>query len=158
MGHFFVGRSTVGGRDGAIKAAVALTPSGTLPTFSGPLMPDLVIPRLYCCCTHCPAYLILSLSSADLIIPHLSCCLHRLASLLHLCCCCINRLIICCPYPESLSSSVSDSAFIVNLVIPYHSHPPPSPLSRISASTILLVLHLYCVSDAAVSIVPRLCH
>ena len=80
-------------------------------------MPDIVLRRLYRRRPCCPAYLLFSFSSADLITTHLFCCPNSLASVLHLCYCCINPRIWCRTYPPSLSSRVSYSSFIVSLLI-----------------------------------------
>ena len=55
-----------------------------------PNVSDLVLLLLYCCCTHHPTDLIMCLSYTVLIIPHIFLCPDNLASLSHLCCCCIN--------------------------------------------------------------------
>ena len=120
-------------------------------------MPNIVLPHLYIRRPRCPAYLLSSLSSVNLIIPHLFYFPHRLPSLLHLCCCCLDRHICCRPYPPSLSYSLYDSAFILNILIPCRSHPPLSPPTCISSSAIFILLHLCHISSVAVSIVARLC-
>ena len=139
---------------------------------SPPIMPNLVLPCIYWRCPRRPAYLISSLSSVSLVILHIFCCPHRLTSLPHLFRCCLGRLkspphisascfrrrIFWHPYPPSLSYIASDYSVLGNLCIPCRSHPLPSPPSRISASTIRIVLRLCHVSYVAVSIVQRLCH
>ena len=61
------------------------------------------------------------------------------------------------PYPPSLSSSMSDSAVLVNLRLPFHYYLPSSTPSCISASNIRIVLYLFRVSAIIVSVIPRLC-
>ena len=61
------------------------------------------------------------------------------------------------PYPPPLSSSVSDSVVIINLCLPSRSYMVPSTLYRISASVILIVLHLCRISAVAVSVIMCLC-
>ena len=122
-----------------------------------PIMPDLVLPYLYCCMSCHPTYLLSSLSSLSCIIPYLFCYPHHLESLSHICFFCLDSP-TCHPYPPRLSSSAYNSAVLINLLLPCPSHAPPSPLSRISASAILIVLHIFRVYDVAVSIVPHLFH
>ena len=69
----------------------------------------------------------------------------------------LRRHIRCHTNPLSLPSSVYDSFVPVNLHLPCRSHPPLSPSSHISYSTILSVLHLCRVSGIAVSIIPCIC-
>ena len=127
-------------------------------------MTDLVLPRLYCHRPRRPAYLLSSLSSVDLVIPvRISfvvpivspICHKSAASVLTAPCFC--RRIRCHPYPPSLSSRVSDSAVLFNLSLPCRPHTPLSLPSHISASAILIILHLFRISDVNVSIVPCLC-
>ena len=69
----------------------------------------------------------------------------------------LHHCIYCHRFLPSLSSRVSDSAAIINPILPliFHLLLPPSPC--ISASPILFILHLYCVYYADVFIVPHLC-
>ena len=69
---------------------------------------------------------------------------------------CFRRYIRCHPYLPPLSSSVSASAFLINLCLPCRSRPSPYPPSCISASAIIIVLLLCRVYSAAVSIIPSL--
>ena len=66
-----------------------------------PIVPNLVLPRLYCRCPCCTAYLLPYLSSISLIILHIFCFTHCIASLPHICCCYFDRL----TYPPHFSSS-----------------------------------------------------
>ena len=61
-------------------------------------------------------------------------------------------------YTPPLSYSMSNFAVLLNLRLSWCSHPPRSSSSRISASAILIVLHICRVFAVAVSILPRLCH
>ena len=68
----------------------------------------------------------------------------------------------CHPCPLYLSSRMSASAVLINLILPYIFHLTLSASSRISASAILVILHLFriyavAVSAAAVSILMRPC-
>ena len=57
-----------------------------------PIIPDLSLLRLYYRRPCRPEYTLLSLSSVFIAKPHLLCCPHHIASLLHLCYCCLNIL------------------------------------------------------------------
>ena len=124
---------------------------------SPPIMPDLVLLRLYRRCPHHTVYLLPSLSSVALIIQHLFFFPHRLASLLHLCYISaaavsitprLHHRIYFHQFPPYLSSHVSASAVIINLILPFifqlplspytHSHFSCHPLLRASDSVCLL--------------------
>ena len=127
-----------------------------------PFMSDLFLPHLYCRRPRRPTHLLPSLSSVTLITPHLFCCPHRLASLPHLCCCYISCLTSPPPYPLPSLSAVPVISRVCFRCTYQPSHPlyfhlPSSPSSCISASAILVILHICRVSAIDVSIVPRLC-
>ena len=71
-----------------------------------PIMPDPVLPCLYC---HRPcrtAYLLLSLSSITLTILYMFFCPHSITYFPHLCCCCLSRPAAPPPYPFPSLSAV----------------------------------------------------
>ena len=162
-GRFFVSPPPAGDRDISIGAAVAVTPSET------PLM------------IYCPIFLIFSShvsTSTILIVPHIWCSHHLpptpsshisfvVPIILPLChipaaSASIYPILNLClrwhTYLPCLSSSVYYYAVLFNLCLPRFYRPPPSPPSHIYAFGILILLHTWRVSDAAIPIVPRLLH
>ena len=124
-------------------------------------MHDLILPRLYCLRTHCTTYMLPSSSAAYPIIlhffnpfSHLSATFLMLVSQLPRVSAAVYAVH---PYPSYFSSSVSNSAVIVNLSLPFHSYLTPSTPYRIYAFDILIILHLCRASAFAFSIILRLC-
>ena len=118
-GRFFVGRSYAGDGDGAIKAAVAVPPSGTLSTIYRPMFPILsysvstaVVPIFpYICCHHHPPL--------TPIILNIFCCTRCLTSLTHICFCCLNRP--ASPPPSTLFILIHSSCNLACLIPMYSS-------------------------------------
>ena len=75
---------------------------------SCPNTPALFLPHIYCHRTCRPAYLILYLYSVSLVTLHIFCCPHCLASLIHLCCCCLD----CLTSPPHIPAVVSAAILI----------------------------------------------
>ena len=103
------------------------------------LSPVLVLLSLYHHHTHLPAYM-LEVSSATVpVVLHL----YRIftsaiSNVPHILC-----YLICCPYPPSLLSHVSDANTLINKNLLFHPHLPLFPSSYIYASAILVVQNLY---------------
>ena len=105
----------------------------TLPTNT----PIISLPHIYRHRTHCWSYW-LPLSYAIIsIIPPLFCSPHSTASLLHICCFCINHP----TYPPYLLMSVSLVPVVLHVWLLY-TYQPASPLT-FSPATISITLHLY---------------
>ena len=118
-----------------------------------PIMPDLVLPRLYCHCPHRTSYLLPSLSSVALIIPHIFCCTHHLTSMPHLCCCYLSISMYPPPYPlPSLSAVPVVSCFCFLCTYQYY-----SPLI-FSSTVVSIIMHLCLRHPCYLTYLPRLCY
>ena len=162
-GHFFIGRYSDGDRDVSIKADVTVMPSGTLLTFYRPL-------RLILSSHVSTAAILVVLHicfhpySRSPLSSHISFFVPMVSSLYLIYAADVSitpRLHLCIryhTYPMSLSYRVSDDTIMINLILPFVFYLLSSTSSCISASSILVILHLCRVSYNAVSIDTRLLH
>ena len=162
VGRLFIDLSSAGYRDGYIKSAIAVTTSGTLTTFYHPLWlilsscvstPDVLV-ILYIFFHHYPMLPLSSRISFVFPIALPLCHVYSAAvsTDLHL-----HYHIHFHPCPPPLSYCVSGSTVIINMILLFVFHLTLSPPYRISASSILVILHLYRISAPVVAIVKHIC-